>query len=242
MADADLVAPAGTNLVYISAFFTAARTLVIPPSTGYAVGDSILVTDPNGCVGGTTGLAVAPTGADTINGANTWLWLFNGPRRSCRLVVGYSGGWGTDDNRYGITNGSNAITGEVGEVVLASRAIGAGVAIVNAVTINVTSIALTAGDWDVSGQNGYQANGTVNLSALAGGCTSVSAGFPPDEQSTLLRYPASSLGGGNTFFLPFPTTRFNLTAPATIYLTALVLFAGGGTMLASGLIRARRMR
>ena len=49
----------------------------------------------------------------------------------------------------GVVNASNASAGTVGEFVTATQS--TNVAMTTAVAINVTSISLTAGDWDVDG-------------------------------------------------------------------------------------------
>lgn len=54
----------------------------------------------------------------------------------------------TTPNIVGVTNGSNAAAGSVGEYVTASPT---GISLTTGTTINLTSISLTAGDWDVSG-------------------------------------------------------------------------------------------
>ena len=51
-------------------------------------------------------------------------------------------------NLVGVTSASNAAAGSVGEIISALVAVGSPVSLVNATAKNVTSISLTAGDWD----------------------------------------------------------------------------------------------
>jgi hypothetical protein len=126
----------------------------------------------------------------------------------------------------GVTDGSDAAAGEVGEYLTASAT---GVALVSNVPINVVSLDLTAGDWDVAGNAQISSpGGTRNIfgAGLDGIDTQISATFPTT---------GTTVNGINAAL-----KRYNVTAATTVWLQALGSFSGSAT--ASGTIRARRAR
>ena len=127
----------------------------------------------------------------------------------------------------GVTDGSDAAAGQVGEYLTAS---GGPVTLTSNTNNNVATLNLTAGDFDVSG--------LVSFSAAAG-TTHTSFGVGLDtigilNQST---FPASALTQG----IGIPPKRYNVTAPGVVHLVAVATFSGG-TVTAQGIVSARRMR
>jgi hypothetical protein len=137
-------------------------------------------------------------------------------------------------SRKGVTDGSSAAAGMIGEYVTAP---GSTIAITNNVATNVVTMPLTAGDWDVEGliQFGF-ASGTY-ASAVVCGVSTVSATFPSPVQpgrSQLNVSPASlSICG-----LPTGMMRASLAAAGPVYLVGLAVFSSTAT--AQGFLRARR--
>jgi hypothetical protein len=143
----------------------------------------------------------------------------------------------------GVTNGSNANAGVVGEYVSSTVASGSAVALTTNVFANITSISLTAGDWDISGTVALvNATGTANF-IYANGCISTtSATIGSLGQSWGLSYTtAQAIAYYTDFTQATPTTRLSLSGTTTIYLTARGVFTGG-TVNAYGIISARRRR
>jgi len=136
----------------------------------------------------------------------------------------------------GTTTNNNANAGSVGEYVASTVATG------SAVTINyggsgvpVTSISLTAGDWDVGGWVGYNiAAGSVVTYLIQGISTSNTS--ITGETSNVFNQIAST--GPQ---IPIPIQRVSIASTTTIYLNSAT--GGSGTALtAYGTIRARRIR
>ena len=125
----------------------------------------------------------------------------------------------------GVTDGSDAAAGQVGEYMTASAS---GVALANNVAANIVSLDLTAGDWDVSGN--------VQFSAGAGTHNSFAAGIDSLDTQSAASFPTGALTQG----ISTSTRRYNVTATTTVWLVANASFSGGVT--ASGSIRARRVR
>lgn len=110
--------------------------------------------------------------------------------------------------------------------------------------LNITSLSLTAGDWDVSGVVQIGPSGTTALSRAYAGVSSVSATLtaPNYQLVSFGDSGISSAGGTNaTQNIAAPVTRFSLASTTTIYLVAQANF-GVSTAAAIGWIRARRVR
>ena len=137
----------------------------------------------------------------------------------------------------GVTDGSLAAAGKIGEVVNASQP--ANQAMVTGVPINVTSLSLTAGDWNIEGNVWMSASvGTINNNAAIS-TTSVTldpAGVPGRMQIFIG-------GSGTVTSLCMPTGRklINVSTSTTVYLVAMATFASG-TCNGQGTIHARRIR
>lgn len=142
----------------------------------------------------------------------------------------------------GTTTNGDATAGNIGEYISSTVLSGAAVALTTAVTSNVTSIALTAGDWDVWGTVGYIANAATTASIFKGGINSVSATLPVSPGNGAYFELGLAVGAGGTEPVkPVGSERISLAAPATIYLVAQSTFAVN-TMAAYGFIGARRRR
>ena len=136
----------------------------------------------------------------------------------------------------GTTTTNNANAGAVGEYVTNSAS---GIALTNATSTNITSISLTAGDWDVRGVINFIPAATTVIQAYAASVNNVSAtqgglGFSANILSTV---PA---GNGNPQ-IATPVARFSLASTTTIFLVGTPFFSVS-TMTGSGVIAARRVR
>lgn len=143
-------------------------------------------------------------------------------------------------NIRGTTTNDSAATGFVGEYVEAVQA-----SYANAPTSgqygDVTSISLTAGDWDVSAVLEWNLNtGTAMTNPIIGIGTASgnsSSGLSGGNTSFETTPPTSSSNMGQSI----PVVRKSLSATTTIYLKYLATYSGG-TPRARGRISARRVR
>lgn len=140
----------------------------------------------------------------------------------------------------GVTNGSNAAAGFVGEYIESIVLNGGALPLTTATALNVTSIALTPGDWDVSGFVAFNVAGTTTVGQFAGGSSTATAAFQAGSFFSVL-YPPSSVMGAGSAIHPLITFRYNLVAATTMFLVAQSTF-GTSTNAAFGTIRARRVR
>lgn len=131
----------------------------------------------------------------------------------------------------------NASAGKVGEYVSSQVVFASGVSCTNNAIGNVTSISLTAGDWDV-GANIVINNTGTNVTNGQGFISSVGPTSAPDTSLRAL----SPLGVTiQQFAMPVVTQRFSLSSTTTIYLNQFTQF-GAGTTIACGILWARRVR
>lgn len=139
-------------------------------------------------------------------------------------------------NIIGTTTNGNATAGSVGEFVSSVILASGPIALVSGAAKDITSISLTAGDWDVWGNIVSSAGGA--FTNTAGWINNVSVTAPDFSICSFLNLVA---GAGMTVhgFL-VPIRRFSLSATTTIYLTVSNIFTISAT--AYGGIYARRVR
>ena len=130
----------------------------------------------------------------------------------------------------GTTTNDNANAGSIGEYQTNTAS---GVALANTVYTNVTTLSLSAGDWDVEGFCAYGGTGT-GITASVCGVNTVSATNPGGPNS--VTQFVNSLSQQVTW-----VTRLSLATTTTVYLGAQANFTGG-SVTASGWLRARRVR
>jgi hypothetical protein len=133
----------------------------------------------------------------------------------------------------GITNGSNAAAGQIGEYI--SATIPTTTLSASTWTTTSTGIALTPGDWDVWGFGAFDGQGT--------GCTQMVAGITPTLNGSPGQTASVALQGATLGLssLTVPMLRVNITASATYYIGFYAAYTGG-LMHLSGFLQARRAR
>lgn len=132
----------------------------------------------------------------------------------------------------------NAATGNIGEYIESSVLVGSGAALTTATPLNVTSISLTAGDWEVWGTGGFAYTGATATIAVAG-ASPTSATF--DTGRNNVQTPIPGAVGTVEYAFAIPRTRRQLTATTTIYLVAQANFTAGSAK-GFGALCARRVR
>lgn len=136
------------------------------------------------------------------------------------------------------TTNNDASAGSVGEAISSLVAVGSPVSLTTNTGTNVTSISLTAGDWDVSG-NVNLTEGTATVTGASAGITSTSATVPTNGSEVYSGVQVTLLSGTDSITLP--PKRFSLSGTTTVYLVAKSTFSAG-TVDAFGSILARRVR
>lgn len=142
----------------------------------------------------------------------------------------------------GTGTNDNAVAGQVGELMTARQAGGgSALSMSNGAGLNVTSLSLTAGDWDVSGVVAFIPQSTTIRGRCIAGISTASTTIPTntDDRGQLTLNTADSTG--NDFTVAAPVQRISIAATTTVYLVGYSDFSSG-TMKAYGTIRARRVR
>lgn len=141
----------------------------------------------------------------------------------------------------GTTAGDNAAAGIVGEALQSQIASGSALTLTSGTPLNVTSITLTAGDWEVSGVVQFTTAASTSVTNVVGSISSTSATL--DVTRLTGGQVAAVIPGANTgaFNHPLNPTRFNVTTSTTVFLVAQATFTVAA-LTTFGTIRARRVR
>lgn len=142
----------------------------------------------------------------------------------------------------GTATNDSAAAGKVGEIISSAVDFGSAISLTTNTDTNITSISLTAGDWDVSVWNNFLPAASTTVVAIGNSISTTSAttnsatgGF------TSLRYPAGTVLGAIDATVTIGPVRLSLASTTTVFLVVKAQFATS-TMTAYGKIVARRMR
>jgi hypothetical protein len=144
----------------------------------------------------------------------------------------------------GTTTNDNAATGNIGETVSSYIPFASGVGYTTGQTKNLTSISLTAGDWDVRGVTTFFLNG-LNLNALftfVGQITTTTGTITDDGAQSYGVDRSSGASSTPLVTCALPSRRISLTSTTTVYLVAKAPNFSAGGVSVNGYIEARRMR
>lgn len=137
----------------------------------------------------------------------------------------------------GTATNDNASAGNIGEFVSVNVPLASSITLTSSATdYNVTSIPLTAGDWDVWGNAIFTA-GTVDT--IHNSWTSTTSATVPD--SSLVTREVLAFGSGSVEGSPVPFLRVSTAGATTVYLSVRATFSGTSPK-ACGNIFARRVR
>lgn len=138
----------------------------------------------------------------------------------------------------GTATNDQAAAGNVGELIGAALASGSAIVLTTATPVNIISMPLTAGDWDVWGQVDYVPGATTVPTLLQQGVSITTAVL--GSQDTFSSMPFPTAVGANLIALPVPMQRIRTTG-LTVFLVASALFTTS-TLSAYGTMFARRRR
>lgn len=140
----------------------------------------------------------------------------------------------------GTNTNDSATAGNIGEYVSSSQA--ANVTILTGAATDVTSVSLTAGDWDCEGNIVFNPAATTVQSSFFGWISSTSATFPtPPNGGALFSLGGLTISAGTVEIFPTGRIRFSLSGTTTIYLSAIVNFTVL-TEQVGGFLGCRRVR
>jgi hypothetical protein len=133
----------------------------------------------------------------------------------------------------GTTASNNATAGYVGEFISSVITVPTNIT-TSATAQNLTSILLTAGDWDIEGNIFFTP--TTTFTQIFAWGSSISATLPLSYNRNGFNLPLIGASG-----ISIPKLRINASIPVTVYLSGFATFASG-TATFTGAIYARRVR
>lgn len=143
----------------------------------------------------------------------------------------------------GVTNGSNAAAGYIGEYVT-TGAMTSGVSMPSTELTTLASLVLQPGDWDVGGSMSFTGNAALILAWAKGGLSSSGTLLGAYEYLTQVYGADTAIGVERApypILVPVPMRRFSIPTAFTAYITAQANYSAG-VLTAGGAIWARRVR
>lgn len=143
----------------------------------------------------------------------------------------------------GTTTNDNAAAGSVGEFISSVINLGSKITLTTATATNITSISLTAGDWDIAWGLSFETEATTSLVLIQGGNALTNPGIPlnsPVASQFVLQW-SPFVPGIATFQQNGARARQSLSTTTTIYLNVSSAFTIAN-LFAYGWISARRVR
>jgi len=137
-------------------------------------------------------------------------------------------------NKNGITDGSSASVGMIGEVI-SSTVAPATTGLTTNTPANITSITLTPGDWDVSASYVVTGTGTTAFTFCQAGLSTTSATLPANNLTNVRNSSSFVPTGAIYAAAEVPMQRMSVSVATTVYLVANAIFtistAGAGCVL-----------
>jgi hypothetical protein len=177
-----------------------------------------------------------PAGGGNISNVGTpsngQLAEFTSPTTIQGVAAGQIPGTATNDN---------ASAGNVGEFISSTVLVGSAVSAAVTTPLNVTSISLTAGDWDVWGTVATNPAASTLQVSITGWISTASATIPTIPNGGAYAQLTTNFAVGDGQVLPVGKIRISLASTTTVFLSAFLNF-NTSTNAAYGFIGARRMR
>lgn len=214
-----------------------ASSTVIQGLTTTGSGSAVLATSPT-LTTPTLGVATATSiNGNTLTTGTGTLTLTSGAVLTTSTTTSVGRG------QYLATNNNDdATAGNIGQYVISSVALGSAIPLTNNTELNITSISLTAGDWQVSGNVFFIPAASTSVSVLQGSLSTTSAtrDLAPDRFGSA-SFDSLVLGGNGPYSVAIPSTRVSTSSTIPFYLVALATFSAS-TLSTYGVINARRIR
>lgn len=192
-------------------------------------------------------------GTTTISGGTNKGLIYDNAGVLGNLATGNSGVLVTDGSGVpsiatggqipGTSTNNSASAGNIGEYVESVIGSGSAISLTNATQTNLTSISLTAGDWDVELAANFPGNVATTVGGVIGSISTTSATKDLTNGRTNESFlnNTAPFGGVDYVCAHVGARRFSLSSTTTIYGVVQGNF-GTNTLSCYGLLRARRVR
>ena len=141
----------------------------------------------------------------------------------------------------GTSTNDNANAGNIGEYVSSSIASGSAVTLTTATPANITSVSLTAGDWDCAASAVRTFGATTSVTILKSSISTTTAADGSLATGTMVQRSTPAQVPVTDYAHVIPPTRLSLSATTTVFLVADDTFTVS-TDKGYGLLRCRRVR
>lgn len=142
-------------------------------------------------------------------------------------------------SKHGTTTNDNAAAGDIGEYLSATLTYANRITLSNGVPANITSLSLTAGDWDVVATGYIETTGSPTGNAFNQVSISQTSATMDQGEGNFMYMPIFSAAGDIANVVG--PVRKSFASTTTVYMVVDSAFTGG-TFTAWGIIRARRIR
>jgi hypothetical protein len=141
----------------------------------------------------------------------------------------------------GTATNDSAAAGIVGEILSGTLASGSATALTTATAKTITSVSLTAGDWDVWGTVGFSAGGSTTITGFVVSISATNNTHATAPNGGAYTQLSATFTTGTQNVIPAGTPRISIASTTTYYLVATANFAADA-MNGWGTIQARRAR
>lgn len=143
--------------------------------------------------------------------------------------------------QIGTTTNDSASAGAVGEYVSSIIASGSAISLSTGASSNLTSISLTAGDWDVETVLHFTFGAATSYTRLIGSLSTTTASIDATADRYVERATAANIPGALSVSLSTIRAQFSLAGTTTVFSVANATFTVSTTTV-WGALRARRIR
>lgn len=212
---------------------------ILSKGTTFATNDQVTATKLNNLVDAATFNATGAVDNVTTQISGGAIIVKDGGITPAKMSTG-GPSWDANGNTSigGTNTNDNAATGKVGEYVSSTVVVASATSLTTATAKSITSITLTAGDWDVSAvADIIPSGGSISFFGISVSLNNNTLDGMNNGGDSILQ----GFSSGTENWITSPIRRVSIASTTTVYLVVRADFASG-TATACGTIRARRMR